>query len=178
MDTSWDIKIANILDDEELLLLKNHSLDTYYYISHFGYENNITKLMLLIDFSLKYPQINNIIEQYVKEVSMLSEINKMCNCHWTALDVCIEEGISHIKIIKVLLENGANVNQTDYDGYSSYYIACSNFNRSIMQLILEYDGINTEIDSDTGYQDTDLSDEQRIETDKIKESIALLNKKN
>lgn len=169
----------NILDKEDLLLFKNYSLDRVYNISHFS-NNNVTPLMLLTNLSVKYSQISNIIEQYIKKIPISlvqDEINKMCNGRWTALDICIMHDHPDIKTIKILLENGAEPNQPDRDGATSYGTSCVYFNQPVMQLILEYDGINIK-DHDDEYQDNSIDDKQKIIMNKMSHCITLLNTKN
>lgn len=171
--------LHNILDEEDMLLLENHSLDKKYKIC-FHCSSNVTRLMLLVNFLAKYPQkysqISNIIEQYVKEVP--GEINKMDDNDRTALGICIIQYPTNIKIIKIMLNNSANINQPDGNGLTIYGVACYNFNIVLMRLILEYDGINVKTYYGT-YQDTMFYDNnQKEEIAKINQYITLLNTKN
>lgn len=173
--------LLNVLDQEDLLLLENHSLKTTYKIQGMRHKK-VTKLMLLIDLVDKYdsPTMNNIIEQYVKKMPpylVLEEINSYTNNNFCALDICIARRTPSIKIIKILLNNYANINKQDSDGITSYYIACTFFNQNIIQLILEYDAINIK-KNDGGYQNDNCSNKQCTILNNINRDIALLNSKN
>lgn len=169
--------LCNILDQKDLLLLENHSLDKKYKYNGMSYKRkNVTLLMLLTNFLVRYPQIGNIIEQYVRKSLTSDEINKRDDHEWTALEICIVQKEPSIKTIKMLLENGADPNLQDFQGYTTYWVACNYFNPFVMQLILEYDGIN--IKGRCKYQDRDCSYEQRCKTKELSQDIALLNKKN
>lgn len=168
------IRNANILDEEDLLLLETHNLKAKYSI--IVTSTKVTRLMLLINLISKYPTLINIIEQYVKktETSLkLNEINNYDSNEWSALDLCILKGT---KIIKILLDNGANINMQDSKGNTCLCIALL-YNLSMIQLILEYDAINIKRFNGT-YQDSECSDEKRSKFNKLCQSIALLNAKN
>lgn len=171
--------LLNILDQEDLLLFENHSLKTTYKIQDMVHKK-VTKLMLLIDLVEKYPTMNNVIEKYIKRMPphlVLEEINSYTNYNFCALDICIAKMTPSIKTIKILLDNGANINKQDSDGLTSWYIACTFFNRNIIQLTLEYDAINIKT-IDGKYQYDNCSNKQCAIINKINSDIALLNSKN
>lgn len=188
--------LRNILDEEDLLLLENHSLDTLYCIQQYGDCKDCTILMLLIKLIHKYLAkpvfdlakpvfdlatscpINNVIEHYVKNNP--AEINKLNSGNLSALDICITNSnkTPFIETIKILLNNGSNVNLQDDDGYTSYHLACMRFNLQVVRLILEYDGIN--IENSHGNYPIEMcnDDAEKDIVNDIVHSIVLLNTKN
>lgn len=174
--------LRNILDEEDLLLLENHSLDTLYCIQQYGDCKDCTILMLLVKLVHKYLttsySINNVIEHYVKNNP--AEINKLNSGNLSALDICITNSnkTPFIETIKILLNNGSNVNLQDGNGYTSYHLACMRFNLQVVRLILEYDGIN--IENSHGNYPIEMcnDDAEKDIVNDIVHSIVLLNTKN
>jgi len=63
--------------------------------------------------------------------------------------IASQEGIK-IEIIKILIENGANINLCDRDGYSPIYFASHNGNIEIIKILIE-NGANINLCDDNGY---------------------------
>lgn len=81
--------LRNVLDEDDLLLFENHSLDKEYTLFNSWPQKKVTKLMLLINILHKYPtksSINNIIKEYIKEVP--NEINEVSQYGDDALKIC------------------------------------------------------------------------------------------
>lgn len=166
------IKNANILNQEDLLLLENHSLGINYIIYNLGLQNKVTKLMLLINFLRKYRNtpLNNIIKEYVKKVP--EEVNNFNEFKYSALIMCIKANNEkiYIETIKILLDNGANVNKQNFYGYTAYHFALSYYNTRTLKLLLEYDSNTAGSYSNVNYKNAIAC--------KIIHNIELLNTKN
>lgn len=161
-----NIRKANVLKQEDLLLLENHSLDKTYELEIWTPDNlmwinckNVTKLMLLIDFLHRYNKedLNNVIKKYIEDVP--DEIKHVDDL---ALEICIYR--PYLETLKILL-NGGITNYKDWLADS----ALRRDNFKVFKLLMEYDVcINIKAVFIPG----------RNKVDKIIESLALLNTKN
>lgn len=199
------IRNANILDQEDLLLLENHSLDKEYLIirdkrsSVVFYSKNVTFLMLLINLVEKYPKINDLIKHYIKRIPkplVLDEINYFCDIEFNALDICIAKAVAKEAIIynnfDFKIQETLPNNITNWSYVETIKILLDNgiradqldwhtsfhyFNQSIAQSILEYDAINIS-GCDYNYESYCSNDKNKSIMNKINRNIALLNIKN
>lgn len=97
------IRKASVLDEEDLLLLENHSLDNIYTFTVFSQHIGVNRLMLLVNLLKKYPanKINDIIKEYVEELP--NEVNEIDNYGFSPLIMCINH--KYLETMKILLNN-------------------------------------------------------------------------
>lgn len=80
--------LRNVLDQEDLLLFENHSLDKKYVIHNYSTHKKVTKLALLINLLHKYPHalLNNIIKEYIQ---VSNEVNQVDDHGYSVLELCV-----------------------------------------------------------------------------------------
>lgn len=132
------IRNANILNQEDLSLLENHSLDEIYNICNYTPRKRVTRLMLLIDLLYKYPsnQINDIVNKYT--VAIPNEINNYDEYGVNAIQMCAS--LNHFETMRILLNNGIN-NNNNKDNWIwmvIYYLE-GRVSLFAIKLLIEYD---------------------------------------
>lgn len=162
------IRKANILDQDDLLLLENHNLDITYNIVGLNLKK-IPRLFLLVNLLDKYTEINSIIKNYLKYYS--TEVNTI-RYNLNALDICVMKYKDSpcLETIKILLEYGTNINQLDEYDCTSLEYALSNFNYDVIKLMLEYDGVCVK-----NYYGEYLKTKNKVKFNRLTNDINLLN---
>lgn len=114
--------ITNILELDDLLYLEKDPRPL------------LTKLILLTD---KYHNLENIINEYIRQSP--NKINKIGKTGWPALHYACERNC-RTRIVKMLLENGANINFKSSYGSTAIYISLvGGYDKLLFKLLLEYD---------------------------------------
>lgn len=139
------IRKAGVLYKKNLIELENHSLDKNYGLySSWTPRKKVTKLMLLIDFTLskkycmkmKRHTLINLIEEYIKEVP--DEINYVDERGWSALILSIE--VNSLEIMSILLKSDiVDINSKDDQEWTASHYASHSTNTYLFKLLAEYD---------------------------------------
>lgn len=156
--------LCNILDQEDLLLLENHSLDKKYEVRTGNPRKKVTRLALLISLLHKYPakKINDIIKEYIKELP--NEILEFDEYWYNALLMCVS--LNYLETMKILLKYDTACQCNTATQYAYLY-----HNLNVLILLIEHDA-NVNIKS--------LKDPSMffIRVNEIVDNITLLNVKN
>lgn len=111
--------------------------------------NNFTKLMYLIVSGNNYDTISN----YLSDNS--HEVNIKNSKGWTPLMIlCANNNIYDVKLIYLLINNGANVNMKNNDGYNALMItSMSKYNQNKLRIIkyLIFSDIDVNAQNNSGW---------------------------
>lgn len=118
------IKEANILSEKDTRMLENTKIGTRYYCYHNDWYYSIkskgfTFLHHLIRLACKYPELGIVISKYLKLYP--EEINKVNDKGWTALHIAAINRENNI--IRILTENGADINMQNNNGDTALMLA-------------------------------------------------------
>lgn len=121
-------------NDENIDTIPNP--DVYYMCSPLSDSKGMTYLMKLCLMTIKYPHLNDKIDEYLSDNK--EELNKQNACKWTALMLACAnlDTWSSKETIKILLKNNANVNlQNDNDLTALMFASINPDNISVRETI-------------------------------------------